>query len=92
MRPRTPGSSSRISLFDSGDALFHQPELAVQKEVDEEQHEDETDQDEDAEHETDSDVDEEPHQPPQKQPSVAGSKIPTTAASAQLRPIPRLSP
>ncbi|KAG6844751.1 hypothetical protein H0H87_003974 [Tephrocybe sp. NHM501043] len=40
MKPRTPGSSSRISLFDdSADIIFRQPELEVHPEVDEDQEE-----------------------------------------------------
>ncbi|KAG6909778.1 hypothetical protein DXG01_015494 [Tephrocybe rancida] len=40
MRPRTPGSSSRISLFDdNAEYVYHQPELEVHPELDEDSEE-----------------------------------------------------
>ncbi|KAG6860120.1 hypothetical protein C0995_015500 [Termitomyces sp. Mi166 len=76
MRPRTPGSSPHISLFDNG-VTFHQPELEMHIEVDEEQN-----QPDQAETKTE--------QP--KPASTTSSRRTSRAGSGPLRPIPRLSP
>ncbi|KAH0578883.1 hypothetical protein H2248_003075 [Termitomyces sp. 'cryptogamus'] len=76
MRPRTPGSSSRISLFDDGAAL-HQPELDIHMEVDEDEHE--------------PDV-AETKLKQQKPASTSNIHRASRTGSGSLRPIPRLSP